>query len=53
MTEVVLEAWLGGDFEGEDQGDDNDLKESGTDDEKGWDELLIDEDDDPIDVDSD
>ena len=49
----VLEAQLGGDFEGEDQGDDNDMEESGTDDEKGWDELLIDEDDDPIDVDLD
>ena len=29
------------------------MEESGTDEEKGWDELLIDEDDDPIDVDSD
>ena len=44
---------MGGDFEGEDQGDDNDMEESGTDDEKGWDKLLIDEDDDPIDVDLD
>jgi hypothetical protein len=49
----VLEARLGGEFEGDDQGDDNDMEESGTDDEKGWDKLLIDEDDDLIDVDSD